>query len=243
VNLVQKLADLYTERPVSHTLQGVKDYIDKPKPDGYRGIHMMYRFNGHNQSEPWNKLRVEIQLRTRLQHSWATAVETVDTFIGERLKTGAGSDDWVRFFQLAGSAHAILEKQPIVPGTPSDTKDIKDELLYLETKLKVFATLGSWAHMRQHFEGLKGGKDYWYVVSINPDTRKVEVQSFAAEDRINATTRYAELEKEYKNSKTNVVMVAAHSLKTLQKAYPNYFADTIEFMTSVVNFLKAAQSS
>jgi ppGpp synthetase/RelA/SpoT-type nucleotidyltranferase len=44
-------------------------------------------------SSPWNRLWIEIQLRTSLQHAWATAVETVDAFTNENLKFGAGSDD------------------------------------------------------------------------------------------------------------------------------------------------------
>ena len=43
-------------------------------------------------------LWIEIQLRTSLQHAWATVVETVDAFTNENLKFGAGSDDWKRFF-------------------------------------------------------------------------------------------------------------------------------------------------
>ena len=47
-------------------------------------------------------LRIEIQIRSRLQHAWATAVETVDAFSGTSLKTtgGSGSEktDWGRFY-------------------------------------------------------------------------------------------------------------------------------------------------
>jgi hypothetical protein len=40
----------------------------------------------------------EIQLRSRLQHAWATTVETVDTFTRQAIKTGGGKAEWRRFF-------------------------------------------------------------------------------------------------------------------------------------------------
>jgi len=132
---VHSLVRSYKINPLkTHKLQGTKDYIASPKPDGYRCVHLMYRFAGNSKSSPWDKLRIEIQIRTRLQHSWATAVETVDTFTHEKLKIGKGSDDWRRFFQIVGSGHAIIENQPLVRGTPTDKEELKNEILLLEKK-------------------------------------------------------------------------------------------------------------
>ena len=94
---LDELVKIYKSRKLRHELTGIKDYMTEPKDDGYRSVHAMYRFVGNRDTEIWNKLRVEVQLRTKLQHSWATAVETVDTFIGENIKFGEGSNDWRRF--------------------------------------------------------------------------------------------------------------------------------------------------
>jgi ppGpp synthetase/RelA/SpoT-type nucleotidyltranferase len=240
VRLVNQLVHLYTvSKPVTHDLKGVRDYIKKPKPDGYRGVHLMYRFSGSATSKPWDKLRIEIQIRTRLQHSWATAVETVDTFTKEKLKTGGGSDDWQKFFQLVGSAHAILEAQPLVPNTPINREELRNEIIDLERKLQVIATLKSWSQVSKSITRRKSGADYWYLIEINPEKRSVSVESFSPEKRQTATERYAELEKQNEGSPNNVVLVSVSSVRSLQKTYPNYFADTEAFVNTLVNFLNA----
>lgn len=45
------------------------DYVDdRPKCSGYRSIHLVYKYHSLN-NEDWDNMKVEIQLRTQLQHS------------------------------------------------------------------------------------------------------------------------------------------------------------------------------
>jgi len=61
------------------------DYIAEPKPDGYRSVHFVYKYRTKAAGPAiYNGLRIELQLRSRLQHAWATAVETVSTFTVKR---------------------------------------------------------------------------------------------------------------------------------------------------------------
>ena len=83
-----------------------KDYIEKPKEDGYRGYHLMGSFSA---SDGDNKT-IEIQLRTKLQHYWATALEIVDLFTGQALKSNQGDDKWQQFFFDVGDLLKPLEK-------------------------------------------------------------------------------------------------------------------------------------
>jgi len=50
-----------------------------------------------------------MQIRSRVQHAWATAVETVDMFSGQALKSSHGDDKWLRFFAVAASEMAYIE--------------------------------------------------------------------------------------------------------------------------------------
>src|SRR5439155_14406089 len=79
---VQELVRLYKEsRDLRHERVDEDDYIEKPKGSGYRSVHLIYRYTS-DRSKTYNGLKIEMQFRSALQHAWATAVETVDTFQG-----------------------------------------------------------------------------------------------------------------------------------------------------------------
>jgi ppGpp synthetase/RelA/SpoT-type nucleotidyltranferase len=62
------LRRVYESSPLRHNLARIRDYIHDPEDDGYRSVHLMCRFSGKGTALPWNKLRIEIQMRTSLQH-------------------------------------------------------------------------------------------------------------------------------------------------------------------------------
>lgn len=124
---VLALYDRYRGQPSLFAAQGPKcyDYIQSPKPDGYRGIHIVGRYRSEDEERAiWNGQRIESQLRSRLQHAFATAVETVTTFTSKPLKFGGGPPEWKRFFSLMGTAIAMREGTPPVPDTPTKHKEL-----------------------------------------------------------------------------------------------------------------------
>ena len=133
VSQAEQLADVYEKQTAKNRLRGgepvrMYDYIAKPKPDGYRGIHLVRKYHsGSAKSLPkaFDGLRIEIQIRSKLQHAWATAVEAVDYFTGQALKSNIGEESWKRFFALASCAFAGIEKRPLVPNTPTDPRELK----------------------------------------------------------------------------------------------------------------------
>ncbi|WP_261322854.1 RelA/SpoT domain-containing protein [Rhizobium leguminosarum] len=75
-----------------HGIRKEWPYIDQPKLDGYRSHHVVFHFNPRQRAQDiYEGRRIELQVRTRLQHSWATAVEAVGLFNGEDLKHHHGS--------------------------------------------------------------------------------------------------------------------------------------------------------
>jgi Region found in RelA / SpoT proteins len=96
-----------------HKMVREYNYIDEPKSDGYRCHHLVFRYNGEDEREAFHGRRVELQIRTRLQHSWATAVEAVGLFRNEDMKGGEGDSDWLRLFFLMSLEFAITENCPL----------------------------------------------------------------------------------------------------------------------------------
>ncbi len=94
-----------------HDLPEPHDYISDPKDDGYRGIHQILRIKSPARPES-DGLAVELQIRTVIEHSWATAVEAMDFISGSSLKPG-GDEGARRFFALAGALLALWEKAPL----------------------------------------------------------------------------------------------------------------------------------
>ncbi len=138
VHNVDRLVEVYEGNPTSAAvLVGKKDYIAAPKLDGYRSVHLIYEYQGKSQGGAFCGQKIEIQIRSRLQHAWATALETIDTFTNEALKTGFGSDVWKRFFALVATAMALAEKRAIVPDTPADRKELIKELKPLCKQVRV----------------------------------------------------------------------------------------------------------
>jgi ppGpp synthetase/RelA/SpoT-type nucleotidyltranferase len=115
---LKTLTDLYRGSKFKHELVSSKDYISNPKRDGYRSIHMVYRYK-NGRAPDYNGLLLELQFRTQLQHAWATAVETMGTFLGQALKSGEGERPWRMFFEIASAAFAVIEGTAKVPGYES----------------------------------------------------------------------------------------------------------------------------
>ncbi len=232
VDAVEELVSFYkTKSRMKHQLIREDPYIRAPKETGYRGVHLVYRYEGQ---PDWDGLKIEIQVRSRLQHAWATAVETVGAFTQQALKSSLGSDDWLRFFALMSSALALREQTPLVPGTPEDAGALTNELRSAVKKLKVIERLKGYGTTLQYvektMEGVKGG--HLFLLDLDLDTQELTLWDF--ENAVQAVEQYEALERAIVDqSNRDAVLVQVESITALQRAYPNYFLDTTAFVDSV----------
>jgi (p)ppGpp synthase/HD superfamily hydrolase len=67
VKEVYDLVKLYKRSEIKHKLVHEDDYIQHPKPSGYRSVHLIYGYYG-DKKITYNTLKVEMQLRSTLQH-------------------------------------------------------------------------------------------------------------------------------------------------------------------------------
>lgn len=223
---------------MKHQLVNAKDYIEKPKDTGYRGIHLVYRYNS-DRSETYNGLLIEMQIRSRLQHAWATAVETVDTFLQFALKSSEGPAPWLSFFTHMGSVFAQIEGTPQAPGTPSDPKELRQAVRDMANSLHVIERLEAYGFALSLVLEKENPKAHFYLLRLEPTNRKLDVTTYTRGQLEQATVDYLKAEKDVAQSGiAEVVLVAADNLAALRLAYPNYFLDTTEFLARLSSYLE-----
>jgi ppGpp synthetase/RelA/SpoT-type nucleotidyltranferase len=218
-----------------NTLRRERDYIKFPKESGYRGLHLVYQYKG--QKDQYSGHCVELQIRSNVQHSWATAVEVVGTFTGQALKASQGSDMWLQFFKLASIAFEDIENRKTSEN--ASTQD-RLELIKAIDDLNVLPRLRAFVVSTQHLGENNQNKTDYFILILDMKESSMQVQRYLADQLQKATDQYANLEKQFKDDDhKDVVLVSASSVHGLRKAYPNYFADTSDFAKNLEKLIDA----
>jgi hypothetical protein len=235
---VRSLHRSYMESDIRHRVVKTYDYIAAPKRTGYRSLHLVYEYRS-DKSEEHNGRKIEMQLRTRLQHAWATTVETVGLFSSQKLKSNQGDKEWLRLFALMGSAVALREGEPIVPSTSQDQTKLVAELKALASKLDAKRKLEAYGHALKAVEPV-GTKGSVFLLRLDASAGSLTVTEYTKRQLREANRHYMSLEKEAVGKPdVDVVLVSVDNLKLLRQAYPNYYLDTKVF----VEALDAAMSA
>jgi hypothetical protein len=231
---VDELCRVYKDSDLKHQLLRRDDYIRGPKKSGYRGVHFIYRYFSPKK-ETYNGLQIEIQFRSKLQHAWATSVETVDTFLKQALKASQGDERWLRFFALMGSAIAHRERTPLVPDTPAEKGELLQELRKLARELEVARNLESFSavlRIEEEQASLPGTR--YYLLVLQPKEQTLNVSGYQAGELEKATDAYLEMERSLAGQPgAAAVLVAAESLVALRRAFPNFYLDTHVFLDAM----------
>jgi putative GTP pyrophosphokinase len=240
VSQVKRLHSLYTDGSLTHQLVDTDDYIAHPKTSGYRSLHLIYKYN-NPVATAYNGLCLELQIRTRLQHAWATAVETIGSFLNQALKSSEGPEEWLDFFKAVSAAFSVIEKTTI----HADRSDwpagrIFGHCVALERKLDVRRKLHAFAVATDAITSSKARGSYHLIV-LDAVERTVSVTSFGVKRLDEANLAYAEAERRaLERQDVQAVLVATDSVESLRRAYPNYFLDTRQFLSALGRIEKLA---
>lgn len=240
VRKVDSLVALYEKAVAKNAKAGAEfvkkyDYIAAPKKDGYRSVHLIYKYRSRaTEKQPWKGLRIEIQIRSRLQHAWATAVETVDTFTSQSIKTGGGVESWRRFFVLMGSAIAHMERRPTCPECPSNPEALRAELRDAIRGLNVTAVLKGWSTALRQLPTQTPKNAGVYLLYLDTERENIAVTGFTDSEQAKASEAYLDTEKMIRGKESaQAVLVSVESIQALRSAFPNYFADTSVFLDAM----------
>ena len=243
VKQARSLHDSYLISKFKHSLHTTDDYITAPRDSGYRGLHLIYTYYSDRNST-YNGLRIEIQLRSKMQHAWATAVETVGTFVQQALKSSQGEEEWLRFFSLMGSVLAFRENTQLVPETPTKEADLRKELKHYSEQLDVENRLLGYRAALNIYDQIDVESPHFFVMKLDPPRKQVSVMSFRRKESKEAAQYYLNEEKEVANIPGGeAVMVSVDSAASLRRAYPNYFLDTRLFLALLHSAIKPQKPS
>lgn len=227
---VESLIAMYRSENGPHNKRTDRSYIEDPKLGGYRSHHFVFDFQGCDDTEiVYNGRRIEIQIRTRLQHAWATAVEALGLVRAEDMKAGEGDHDWLRLFELVSSEFADAEGCPVVPGAPNKQERVA-ELRNLQDKLRATSTLENLNQALKYTENYAGSADY-FLIRYDNVNHTVDVRGFGT------AGAWPEQFGQQESNSITTVLVEVDKVENLREAYPNYFLDVTLFTRNLQNIL------
>lgn len=250
------IEDLYYFRNLIHTARfdhkrrGAEDdrwnYIENPKPSGYRGIHDVYTYHVEpkkgraGEKQPWNGLLVEIQYRTSIQHAWATAVELAGFITENDPKFDRGNQEFIDFFKVCSE---ILSRG--FEGSFSCLPDYTNQQI-----IDLFWDLETKTHMIRLFSEIRRSEGSInlngasiLIFRYEPDLfseNQLEVRNFETVNQ--AILEYNRLE-EILSDKADIVLVGSRSGESIKSAYRNYFSDAQEFISLIQKGLEILEMS
>jgi ppGpp synthetase/RelA/SpoT-type nucleotidyltranferase len=228
----------------------VVDYLENPKEDGYRSVHLIGKFPDENK-----QLRnIEIQVRSAAQHSWATSVEIIDLFTSQSLKTNSGKPEWRDFFILASKQIDVIESIPLynqlsrgqltheiyrriahdrVEKARQEISENLNRLDTLERKMRILKTFEGFAFSLQAADEhmAKEQSAGYALLLIDIKERHVDLNVFSKDqfDVVSKAYLHAEMNTLEEPEKV-VALVSSDAVGGIKEAYPNFFADSTYFV-------------
>lgn len=217
-----------------------KDYVLTPKDDGYRSYHLIGQFKDAS----GDTKNIEVQVRTRLQHDWATAVEIVDLFTKQSLKSNQGKEKWQLFFKEVSLQFAIMEdihlfsikdslKISEYVNVVNKNQLARDSCLKVQSliyELAVIDKFEGFANTLKIVENRLEKNEGYVLIEINLSKSVVTTTIFSDDENQEAENKYVEAEKQSVGKDMVIALVYASTVGEIKEAYPNYFADSTDFL-------------
>lgn len=225
----KSMEETYLKGSRKFKLIDTKDYIASPKNDGYRSIHQIFEYKNAS------KMRLELQIRTQLQHYWATAVEVLGMKSKSKIKQGEGEDYYKEFFRLASALFSCIEnttKQSEYENLSK--KDICEKIATLNKQHNILKTLSGLVVSGKNIEEQANEKNYYFIVVLNLTKNTLRIIGFRRKDFDEAKKIYDFYEQDSKeNQNTDVVLISLDKFQLLKQAYPNYYLDSRSFIGAI----------
>lgn len=231
--IFKTIAELHTFRETLHKARfdhrrlneiDKYDYIKHPKATGYRGIHDVFEYNVR--SDVGRKLAgllVEIQYRTLVQHSWATAVEVVGFVTESQPKFQKGDKRYEQAMAYASEILARVFEGMTGPFPLLTSAEVVEGFQKLDAELGLLRIL----------KGLIAANtevaDNRNVILIFSPEQQLQIKPYKNAPK--ALQALFDFEKSLPGS--DVVLVKATSSEDMRLAFKNYFSDAQDFIERI----------
>ena len=203
-----------------------KNRLENPAPSGYCGIHRIYKKDG---------VCIELQIRTMLEHVWATSVESIDVLRGTAMKNGEDGAAWTEFFQLFSSLCALVERKPALSMHDGmDSISLMSRIEKLEQSDKIISKIQNYAKTHKVQNELSKYPNAYYVQIERKEDGVTIITGYTEEQVGKAYAEYEENERGTTDS--NKVLVSVNNIKKISEIYPNYFTQ-LDWIASLLNDL------
>lgn len=221
--------------PANFTFVRTTDYIAVPKESGYRSIHYIYQY--HSDNKDYDGLKIELQIRTRLEHSWAMAVETASLISRTSLKANIEDGSvWRDFFRLVSAIFAQREQCRVADEFANYThEDYCRKYVDCLNKHKLIDQLSALRVTVNSDDIYADAPNGYCLLSINFNEKTVQCKTYASEDESEASATFAKLEQNI-DSNEAVLFVSVAKMQEIYEAYPSYFLDTRTFLSELSAF-------
>ncbi|MCL1845752.1 MAG: RelA/SpoT domain-containing protein [Defluviitaleaceae bacterium] len=215
-------------KTADYTLIKENNYIAEPKPDGYRSVHLIFEVT---EADPvFQGLKVEVQIRTQLQHAWATAVEILSLRQHVNIKAGEGDAKTRRYMALISALFALEEGAPTGEHISEPAQKIFEEAMQLDKDIHILDTIRA-IQMTPIFSGERQEKSAYYVIKVDAHASTSKIYSFNDNQLETAVDFCAEVEKS--NQGSFAVLISAIDVNSLFEGYPNYLSNANKFVAKV----------
>ena len=238
--LSEELIKLYgsNKKAMFELKKPIDDYIANPKEyDGYRSIHHVYSYSGSSKQEEFLRgMFIELQIRTKIQHIWATTLEIFDIKNKSTLKIGGGNEEHREFFKLCSLVLSFIDKTTTDNEKENfNLEEVHTRLFELNNKYKILGLLSGLSVSINHID--KKNKNDFFILELDYSKSSLRITVPNSEEEAKYIYAGREQDIRIKNEPKEVVLVSGENMKSIEKAYPNYFLDAKNFINYISEFL------
>ena len=213
VNSVSEVYEVYNEilnlkKAKEIDIKKTKDYIKNPEESGYRSLHIIVK-QTLTQEDIDRQYRIELQIRTKLQHYWSTAVEAMSEIDNVEYKDptliSKGNiriQSCLQFFKVISKLFACCEnnddelKEELANSvrTNDNFKEIIEDLKAARNRV----TINMQKNSAQGGEGL-------YLLELSRETQELTIHSYTMDCVEKAITNYNSKENSSINNEANTI--------------------------------------